>query len=291
MVIGRAWLVVLVVGVACFSLQTPASACDFDDPKQRTLRGTAYALDKRQWSTEAELLGVSTDDLFGRIGLGYGFGKGVQLDTNVAHIAVGLLNLDLKWNFLDLPHFGMSASVGVIWGHGEWIWILSGLEQRIVANTEIVVLPLSLWASSHLLEWLQVDLGVRYTHSQVFGDFESDSTLVDGEIGVRQLSMHPSVRFYILEALELFVGARLPLYSAIPGAGEANTSLGEGVYGGARTGTLDKLPFSQQFQLQLGARSAMAETTFVTARIHYGKTVQSLYGSAFYPAFGVEHRF
>lgn len=291
MVIGRAWLVGLVVGIACFGLPASTSARDFDDPAQRTRRGTAYALDKGQWSTEAELLGVTTDDLFGRIGLGYGFGKGVQLDTNVAHIAVGLLNVELKWNFLDFPHFGMSASVGVIWGHGAWIWILDGLEQRIIRNTEIVVLPMSLWASSHLLDWLQVDFGIRYTHSQVFGDFESDSTLADGEIGIRQLSVLPSVRFYIVQTLELFVGARLPLYSAIPGAGEANTSLGEGVYAGARTGTIDKPPFSQQFQLQFGARSAMAKTTFVTASIHYGKTVQSLYGSAFYPAFGVEYRF
>jgi len=258
-------------------------------PAQVSTRGSAYSLPARTWAFDVGALGISSADAYARLGIGYGFGAGFQIDLNLLHWAVGLFNVNARWQFLDTRYVDMSAGVGFIYGHGDWFWIATA--ERLASAIDIMALPFALNTSAQPLRWLQLDLGLQYGHAEVWGEVgEKDSLYAEAELGVRQFLIRPGVHFYVTNATSIDFMATLPLYTAAPTEGNVETELPGVIFGGTRTAGYRKLPFEDTWKLEFGVRSRLTTGLYGTMRLHYGQIASRLYGAKVYPSFEVEWR-
>jgi hypothetical protein len=245
---------------------------DLQSPEQRSTRNSAYTTPQGTLAFDLGALGITGGEAYSIFGVAYGLGAGVEIEANLAHMSVGLLNLSAAWHFIDTRYFDLGLRVGVWYGHGAWFWIGTDAVRAVVSNLDVVSLPLLLTASAPLTRWLQLDLGVQYTYADIFGVTTDESSIFeDVEIGVRQLFFRPGARLFVTDstALELFV--KLPAFTDVP------------TDGGGKT-----LPFSRTWMLEGGLRSRLADGLFGTLRLHYGDTPGVVYGSVLYPSFDIE---
>jgi hypothetical protein len=268
-----------------------ASFAGLQSPEQRSDRFSAYSLPKHMVSIEAGALGVSGQELYGRIGVAYGFGHGLQLDANLLHWSVGLFDLNLRWNFLDTPHFALAATVGGVYGHGAWMWILTPAAEKLVADSDFVAFPIGVTASAPLTRWLQLDLPIEYQYSTYFGSIgKSDSTFyTKAQIGVRQFMVRPTVRVFVSDATALELGVKLPLFTQVPVERDSTLSIGNQTQSSSNSRYAD-VKFKDTWSLEGGVRSRLQPWLFATVRLHYGRVAKALYGAPLYPSFGLEFR-
>jgi hypothetical protein len=264
---------------------------DLQSPEQRSDRFSAYSLPKNMWSIEGGALGISGQELYGRIGVGYGFGHGFQLDANLLHWSVGLFDLNARWNFLDTRHFALSVSVGGVYGHGDWMWFLTPAGEKLVAGSNLVGFPIGVTASAPLTRWLQLDLPIEYQYSTYYGSLgESGSSFyAKSQIGVRQFMLRPTARVFVSDATAFEIGVRLPLFTEVPAEGDATVSIGNRTQSGSKAGYVD-VKFKDSWSLEGGVRSRLQPWLFATVRLHYGRVARALYGAPLYPSFSLELR-
>jgi hypothetical protein len=283
---------VLVLALACVLVPAPPAAAqsspaaqDLRTPARRSTRYSAYTLPKGMWSIELGALGMG-DELYGLLGGAYGLGKGFQLSVNLVHYATGLFNITTRWNFLDLPHFGLGVSVGFDYGHGDWVWVLDSSEERLLEDTDVIAFPLSLTASAPLNRWLQLDLGAVYQHAELFGTLgEGNTFYADAQIGGKMFQFRPGARVFLADdtALEFF--ASLPAYVRVPYEGEITSNRFERAGSGEA-----KVAFSSSWAVELGLRSALRPWLFCNLRLDFGPRAELLYGASVYPSFAMEAR-
>lgn len=267
----------------------PAQARDFRAPDQRERRGTAYSLPRHMGAAEIGLLGVG-EDLVGRLGFAYGFGKGFEADINLAHAGVGILTLATKWNFLDREHVGLGFRLGFIWVNGQWVWFLPELERQIVKDIDAIIVPLRFVSSLPITPWLQLDLSAGYQHAEIFGG-SGGRFLFDAQLGVRQVTTDGSVRFYVADTVQFFFTAHLPVWTRSPQELTASVQTADGVYVGLRRSAYEKVPFSRVYSLQWGIQSAMSRFSYVTFSFVYNQVDLGIYRSPVHPALNLEFRF
>jgi len=251
-----------------------AAPSDLQSPDQANTRYSAYSVPKGVWALDIGAFGLSGGDAFAQLGAAYGVGAGVELDVNLAHMGIGLLNFSANWHFIDTRYFDLGVRAGVWYGHGEWFWIAQGAAKSIVARLDVVNVPVAVTASAPLTRWLQLDLGVQYTYGDVFGSTDGERSLFeDAQIGVRTLFFRPGARFFISDntALELFF--KLPAYTTVP-TNRTETSL----------------PFEDAWTFESGLRSRLAPGVFGNLRLHYGRIADAMYDSPLFPSFDLEFR-
>jgi hypothetical protein len=267
--------------------QPPAHAADLQAPAQRSTRFSAYALPDRMWSIDVSVLGANADDVFGLIGVARGFKYGFQLDLNFVHWGAGLFNTQLRWNFLDTPHFGLGAELGFNFVHGAWVWLLGERAQQLIEDLNLLVFPISVTASAPVNRWLQFDLKVEYRHGMLFGTLgEGTSFVAETEIGSRQVIFRPTTRLYVSDATALEVSAKLPAFNRVPYNVEPGA---DSRFGKSRDG-FSEVPFADSWTLEFGVRSRLRTWLFATLSVQYGKIPREVYGSTFFPKFGLEFR-
>jgi hypothetical protein len=252
----------------------PAQPGDLQSPEQRSTRYSAYSVPSGMLAFDVGAFGISGGDVFAKIGAAYGLGSGFEIEANLAHVGVGLLNISAAWQFIDTRHFALGVRTGFWYGQGEWFWIAQGAAKSLVSKVDVVSVPILLTASAPLTRWLELDLGVQYTYGDVFGATDGERSLLeDAQIGIRQLFFRPGARFFISDntALELF--AKLAAFTDVPTARTATT-----------------LPFSKTWTLEGGLRSRLADGLFGNLRLHYGDVSNAVYGALLYPSFDVEWR-
>jgi hypothetical protein len=279
--------VTVALGVALFG--RPSAARDFADPAERERKNTAYSLPKGTPAIEVGLLGNGSD-LVGRLGAAYGFGGGVEGSINLLHAGVGILNLGSKWTFLEREHVGLAFQLGFLWGHGSWMWIVSGDTGEVVEGLDLISIPIDFIASVPLVDWFQLDVRGGYQHAEVFGGSSGD-TLLDIRLGVRQVVFGGSARAYIADRLQLFFTATLPAWTAVPGEVDARVRATEGVYLGVRTADYQKVPFEELYSLELGVNSAMTRRSYITFSMIYRQGDAEYYGYELHPSLKMEFRF
>jgi hypothetical protein len=262
--------------------QTAPAFVGLQSPEQRSTRYSAYSLPKNAWSIDAGALGVSGDELYGRIGVAYGLAGRFQLDLNLLHWSAALFGLDARWTFLDTRYLAISASVGVVYGHGAWMWFLAPTAQKIVSDTNLFSVPFGLTASAPLTRWLQIDLRVEYQYSEYFGELGNGAAFyATSQIGARQLMLRPALRFFLSDASALELATKLPLYTKVPieieGARASRSSYAEA-------------KFSDGWNVEAGLRSRLQPWLYATVRLHYGRVAKALYGAPLYPSFDLELR-
>ena len=281
----------LVLAVVCAARPAAAEVPnDIRSPEQRSLRHSAYALPENMWSFDASVFGVTGEDVYGSLGVKYGFGAGFELDMNVAHVAVGLFNVGGHWNFLDTKHIALSAAVGFTYGHGAWIWIVGPLAKRLLQDTDLITVPFELTATSLVLPWLQLDLSVGARYATIWGTLgDGGSFYANAEIGANQLWIRPGVRAYVSDAtaLELFVD--LPVYTSVPYEGELTLELRN--RGWERSGS-DRatVPLGDTWKFEAGLRSRFTPWMFGAVRLNYGRTNKLLYLTTVNPSVSLEFR-
>lgn len=267
----------------------PPAAVDLRSPSERSTRYSAYSLPQGMWGFDLALLGISGDEVYGNIGVARGFGRGFQLDLNLLHWGVALFNASARWSFFEARHFALAADLGLIYAHGDWVWILSDLGQKVASGADLFALPLGLTASAPLTRWLQLDLVTKYQYSAVFGDVGlGESFYAETQFGARQLILRPGARFFVSDATAFELSARLPVYTRVPYQTDSTLDVGKG-YGRSRDGYA-KADFSQGWNLEAGVRSRLRPWLFASMRLHYGQVPKRLYGAALYPSFSLEFR-
>jgi hypothetical protein len=243
-------------------------------PEQVSTRYSAYSLPRGMWALDIGAFGISGGDAFAKIGAAYGLGGGVQLEVNLAHMGLGLLNLSANWQFVDTRYFDLGASIGVWYGHGEWFWIARGAAKTIASKIDVVSIPVAVTASAPLTDWLQLDLALQYTYGDIYGATTADISLFeDAEIGLRQLFFRPGAHLYISDNTSFDLSAKLPVYTDLP-----------------RDRAETELPFSRTWTLELGLRSRLTPGVFGNLRLHYGDVGDALYDAPLFPSFDVEFR-
>jgi len=252
----------------------PAVPGDVRSPEQANRRKSAYTAPRGMLIFELGVFGVGGNEAFARLGATYGLGAGVEIEANLAHAGVGLLNVSAAWHFLDTRHFDLGVGAGFWYGHGEWFWIASGATESVVSKVDALSLPVGLTASALVARWVQLDLGVHYTYGNAFGETDGeDSLFEDAEIGIRQLFVQPGVRFFVSDSTAFELFAKLPTFTDVP------RSRGD-----------ETLPFADTWSLDAGLRSRLAAGLFGNLRLHYGNVADVVYGAPLYPSFAVEYR-
>ena len=273
-------------GAAPPAAPTEAARSDLQSPEQRDTRNSTYALPTGMWAFDVGALGISGGDVYGKLGAAYGVGAGIQLEMNLAHWSIGLLNLTGSWHFLDTRYFDLGTRVGVWYGHGDWFWIAQGPAKELVSKLDVLMFPLAITASMPVSRLLQFDLDLQYTHAEVFGSVaRRDSPYFDAQFGMRQILVRPGVRLFVSDSTELDLSSNLPPYTAFPIEREADGDLG-----GDRLEDFETVPFSTTWSVELGLRSRFAKGVFGSVRLHYGDIPRGLYGARLYPSFEVEFR-
>jgi hypothetical protein len=253
---------------------TPPPA-DLQSPEQRSLRYSAYTLPARRWAFNLGALGIGGGDAFATLGAAYGIGAGLQVDVNLAHMSVGLLNIGTAWHFIDTRYFDLGARVGFWYGRGKWFWIARGLAKEAVSKIDVMSIPVELTASAPLTRWLELDAGVTYTYGHVYGSLGSeDNAFLEAELGAYQLAFRPGTRLFIGDGTALEFFAKLPAFTTVPLERAKDI----------------KVPFKHTWSMEGGLRSRFAPGLFGSVRLHYGAVADLLYGARLYPAFELELR-
>lgn len=247
---------------------------DLQSPEQVSTRNSAYSLPRNTWAFNVGALGIGGGDAFATLGVGYGFGAGLQATINLAHASVGLMNLGVGWHFLDTRYFDLGARVGVWYGHGKWFWIARGVAKELVSKVDVIQVPLELTASAPLTRFLELDLGVQYAYASLFGSVgDGESIFADAQLAARQFFVQPGARVFLSDATALELAAKLPVFTTVP------------------TERRDiSVPFKSTWSMEGGFRSRFARGLFGTIRLHYGSVADVLYGSRLYPSFELEYR-
>jgi hypothetical protein len=278
-----------VAALTCSAAAQGAPDVDLRSAGQRSTRHSAYSLPKGTWSIDVGALGMG-DELYGMFGGGYGLGKGVQLELNLAHYATGLFNINARWNFLDLEHFGLGLGLGFDYGHGDWVWVLDPAARELIRNTDLFAFPLILTASAPLNRWLQLDLSAGYQHAVIVGELGNGSSFyTEAQIGARQLWLQPVARAFLSNDTALELTAYLPAYTRVPFEGEISVDLAGQGYSRSGDGEA-KVPFSEAWNFEVGLRTAIRDWLFWSLRLDLGPRAELLYGAFIYPAFSVEFR-
>jgi len=255
----------------------PAVApADLQIPEQADTRYSAYTLPQGVWGFDVGALGIGGGDAFAKLGVSYGFGAGIEAGLNLAHIGVGLLNASGAWHFIDTRYFDLGFRAGVWYGRGEWFWTAQGLVERVVSKVDVLNVPLALTASVPITSWAQLDLGVQYTFSQLYGSGAStreNSPFTDAELATRQFFFRPVARVFLSDNTALQLAAKLPVHSVL-----------------ALENSAPELSFSDTWSIEGGLRSRFASNFFGNIRLHYGQVSNALYGARLYPSFELELR-
>jgi hypothetical protein len=258
---------------------------------QRSTRNSAYTLPSGMWTFDLGMLGVTGDDLYGRLGAAVGLNHGFQIEANLGHWIAGLFGISARWNFLDTKRIALRADLGVVYAHGAWLWVLNDIGQKVVADSDLIAFPVGLTMTLPCTEWLEFDLAAQYQYSEVYGSVGTGERFyADTQFGARQFLIRPNARVFLSESTAFEFAARLPAYNKVPYEidSSVNLRLGRG-YSNVRDGYA-QVDFSQGWGLEFGVRSRIRKWLFLTTRLDAGPLAKRIYGAPLYPSFNLEFR-
>ena len=229
------WIRLYCVLLCTVALSEHVQARDFHSPAERPVHGTAYTPAAKQKTFTAGVFGSSYSEMLAAIGIAYAPTRFWDFGINLAHLGMGVLNVNTKLNALDWKGFGIGLGVGFLWGHGNWIWALPPAEKALVRGIDMFVFPIQIIGSADATKWLHFDLVLEYNHVEVLGEMSGKHLFYDGAIGSSQLIIRPIARFYLKDRVALLVDGKLPMWGRIREEVASEIRLTDGVKGGVRS--------------------------------------------------------
>jgi hypothetical protein len=264
---------------------------DFHAPPQRIVTDSAHTLPRNTWNPGLGLAGASGVDLGVFLGARYGITDHTQVAVNLAHMSVGILGVSLKQNFVDQKRWALGGQVGIIWANLEWMWVVPPKGREAIADLDALSIPLSLYGTVMVFDWLDVTLEAGYQHSDVFGDIQGENGIGNGSIGARVLEFNPSVRGYILGRTALSLGFRLPAWASVPAELTALTELEPGVLVGAQNSTWRHVPFANLWGVHFEVEQVVSKGFRIAVGIRNGVLNREVLAWPVTPSLRLEGRF
>ncbi len=180
----------LLVGAAAIAVGC-AKPRDLADPYDRPVDYTAYTV--RGVQAEVSVGGSQTPDLAARVGVTAGLGKQVQVDLNVGHIALGVVNVGARATLLERGPWALAVDGRILGTRGRYLWYLPASLRDDIGDLGLVTVPIGIHATRRFGRRLVASLGAGYGHSAVGGSFVGEALVLDGSLGARRLWVRPAV--------------------------------------------------------------------------------------------------
>lgn len=258
-----------VFAVSLISAGGCATGQDLRDPQNRPRMRTAYTLARNQVGVEVGAGETELDEFGVHAELGYGFGKTAEVTVNVAHAALAVPNLRLKYNFIDRERWALAASAGIRWTRPSILYVLDDETQEQLGDTDIVTVPLELVGSFPVARWVTPSLGIGYRHTSLFGRVTQEDEIYEGALGYRWLHADPHVSFHVIPSVSIFVGMNAPIYTWSRVDAVLVETVAPGVRAGVRTGEWDEVPWNDAVQYY-GGVEAKVGPIFLRGSISHG---------------------
>lgn len=264
---------------------------DFHKPFDRVIQDSAHTLPRNTWNPGLGVAGAEGLDLGVYLGLRYGITNHTQVAINLAHMSVGILSVAVKQNFIAKERWALGGQVGLTWANLEWLWVVPTKGREAIADLDILSIPLSLFGTVTVVDWLDLTLEARYGHSDVFGEIQGTQGVGNGTIGARVLDFNPTIRGYILGRTALSLGFRLPAWASVPAEANVLTEIEPGVLAGAQNSTWRRIPFENLWGMQFEAEFPVTKGFRIAAGIRHGVLNREVLGWPVMPSLRLEGRF
>jgi len=251
-----------VVSIAFFLLAACIKPRDFHDPAQRAVRGTAWTLEKGTVEPSVAVGGVDSAQLLVDAGLAWAPWKHVEAGVNLAHFGGGLANLELRTTLLEHERWALGAGVSPTWINTHWMWYLDSVDpdaEGADSGLDILVLPVYVNSTWSLRDWLDVTGGLSYSHAEMFGSFDSDVVLFNGDLGSRRMAIDGRAQVYVKRVM-LWASGSLPLNEWLLGNFQTELVVDDGVVVGTRTDGWFKRPFGYGWRASGGTELLLNKT-------------------------------
>ncbi len=242
-----------------------SSACvharNFQDPRERITRHTAYA-EQARVRLDTDLLAAEPQRFVANLGVTVAAVRGhLDFSANLAHGAVGVVNLQSKFTVLDTRWYGLGGRVGLTYLNPRSFYFLPRPLRRKLGRFNLASVPIELWQSFPINTWFGADLGMGYRATSLWGDYAGDELLVDASIAQRWFAFMPVLDFYVARRVALRVGARLPVFTQVVEASDVQVALDPGVRVGVRSVEWVRRPFVRTVLLEFGAETRFGANT------------------------------
>jgi len=238
---------------------------------------TAYTLQKGETRLDAGLVGFGgVSDFLVTLGATGGVTQRVELGANLAHGAVGVVNVTGKANLLDRRRAGLALSTGLLFGTPRTIWPLPPFVREELGNGRMLIWPTAVTASFPILPWFGVHADLGYRHVAFTGTFTGDAFYSEGAFSTRDLYFAPSVHFYIAERVALVFRAHLSAYAAFYSVVEGEYEVSPGVRAGITSSEWRRMPFSRTASGTGLVEIRLGRTTHLQVGVALGKPIPAL---------------
>jgi hypothetical protein len=266
------FLVRRVAGVVVILLLLGMTSCmahrNFRARDERITHYTAYTVPKRETRIGAGLVGRGVGELGVNFGVTHGVTSRFQVGANVAHAAIGVLNVGIKGTFVDRGRFGLGGSARLLRAQPKNIWLLPEEAREPIADIDLIVIPIKLHSSYPLAPWTSLQLGVGYTHSEIVGPIHTDAALIEGGLGARVVRVEPGVHFYMGGRVALVMSASLAPYAWGRANLAAESEISEGVIAGVRSSEWRPLDFDQTARYLVGVEMRFGRRKFTHMQLY-----------------------
>lgn len=250
-------------------LASCAAKRNFTDPVQRVTRHTAYTLQKGEVRTGIGLFGQDQDNLGLDIELAVGYANWGHVSVNLAHAALGIVNLNNEFNIVDKEKFGLGVSLGFVWVKPTFIWFLPQEAKDEFGDLSVMSIPFEIETSYPIKKWLQLDFNLGFMWAGLFGEFGDKTALFGGGFGTRQIYVRTGIQFHLKEKVNLYVNSKLLVYGTLYGSAHAQFVVQEGLIVEAETVGWNQLDFMDGSNLSMGLEWKFREHFYMNLWLMY----------------------
>jgi len=255
--------------IILISAGCPATT-QFHHKDHRPTDYTAHTLNKNEWRVGLGVVGTNYDTLGLSTDVRMGVMDGLEFGTNAAHDALGILNLDGKYRFVGGDWGEMALRAGIKWVNPSNIWILPEKKRAELGDINLIMIPLEIRSSFPINDWFGLHVHLGYIHSEIAGDVQSGSTLVNAGFGAREAYIQSYLTFSLWDKALLSLGAQVPVWGSVWYSGELENELAPGVVAGARTAQWKRLDMKELTTSFLMIESRFWESTYLRLSVVQG---------------------